>query len=109
MSKQGLMAAALLLIPIAAVAYAVERNIALKKGFDEINPGALRAEVIRRLGKPSSSHSPCEDSTTWLDRQIDKSRCVVEIRYEAPFLPKYWMIGFDQADRAIAKYEYVSP
>lgn len=99
----------LLSIAIGVGSYIGYRNVALEQGFDSVTPGELRRDIIRRLGKPSSVDTSCQDEVTWLDQQVDKSKCIQEIRYDAILLPKYWTIGFDKNKRAVAKYNYVSP
>jgi hypothetical protein len=90
-------------------AYVARRNAAMGSGFDQIKKGELAERVLQRLGEPSSERGGCQDALTWLDQPVTGEVCVKELRYEALILPKYWTVGFDANDRAIAKYEYVSP
>ena len=109
MRKRTLVRLIAFLVPIVGGIYLVRRNDALKSGFDQITLGELRSNVVRRLGVPSSSSVHCQNEVLWLNRTVEKLQCVEELRYDALILPKYWTIGFSKDDRAITKYEYVSP
>jgi hypothetical protein len=98
-----------LVVLAVAIAYVVRRNTVLQTGFDQVTKGESRADVVRRMGSPSSERDGCQDAATWLGEPAATAVCKKELRYEAIVLPKYWTVGFDAEDRAIAKYEYVSP
>lgn len=91
------------------VGYASMRNGKLGREFDRTIKGETRESVIQRMGTPSYSNQPCQNTDTWVDQSIRNSRCATEIVYTAAMLPEYWTIGFDQYGRAVTKYAYVSP
>ncbi len=89
-------------------AVAWRHNEALSSNFQSIAPGTGMDVVLSALGPPDAIRQGCRDKPTWLDQPVTEA-CAVELQYDARLLPKFWTVGFNEQDRAIAKYEYTSP
>jgi hypothetical protein len=102
-----------LLVVLAAIGgyvlFVVWKNDSLGKKFETVSEGASKAQVLALMGSPDLVRMECRDAPRWLDRAVVGKTCASELQYNAKHLPKFWTIGFDAADVAIAKYEYVSP
>jgi hypothetical protein len=71
------------------------RNHKIERAFEELPLGTSRAEVGRRLGKPL-------DSQACIASFADESACSHLMIYPyafAPYLPAYWVFGFDDKGR----------
>ena len=93
----------------AYVVSVVQVNASLEKTFNSISEGMTKDQVIGAMGKPDLVREGCRDGPVWLDRPVPNKTCMSEFQYDARLLPKFWTVGFDAENRAIAKYPYVSP
>lgn len=85
------------------------QNSLLESGFQAVTPGMSRNEVISLMGKPATETAGCHEGLTWMGQTVTGGPCGVEFRYDAHIKPVYWTVSFDRENRAMAKYEYVSP
>lgn len=94
------------LLTIAAIAQHNGRN----EAFERIMMGDHAADVISLLGEPDSTRN-CGSTLYWggdhkpLD--ANNGRCVVEYFYASS--PGGWSVGFDNVEKVVSKYVYVSP
>lgn len=89
--------------------YVVAKNRAYRSGFEAIERGMAKSEVIDAMGRPDSERAGCRDRPTWLGKHLDDQVCMTEYQYNARLLPEFWTVGFGTDGKVIAKYDYISP
>lgn len=70
--------------------------------FQTISSGMSKNEVIAIMGEPNEVLLECLDP-------IEGLICSSELQYDSYLLPRFWTVAFDDEDRVISKYAYVSP
>ena len=88
----------------------IVRHNASSAAFERIEKGQSALEVISLMGDADDIRD-CGSTLYWggdhkpLGPNV--GQCVVEYFYAAS--PGGWSVGFDDADRVVSKYAYVSP
>jgi len=100
----------LALAPFIFVGWAVWRDNRLAKGFDKVEDGATRQDVVRLMGKPKKVEK-CGHFFGPIP-QSEVSVCADEYFYAAtfaPWTPQYFIVRFDGGGRVISKVPLSSP
>jgi hypothetical protein len=94
-------------VVVSAIAWSVNRQHSLSRGFDGTRIGASESEIFVKLGKP------------WRVGQCGQMFggdapifCAKEYLYASPYAPvrpEYWAFRFNDKKQLIQKYRYVSP
>jgi hypothetical protein len=95
-------------LPLAALAWLLYVDRSLKAGFDKVDVGQSRDQVESILGKPSSVDE-CGHFGGRVGREIPSS-CVKEYSYLSLLsFAEVRTVGFDDKERVVWKYRYISP
>src|SRR5260370_27113419 len=106
----GLLLLILVLAAFIFVGWAFWRDNRLAKGFDKVENGTTRQDVVRLMGKPNKLEK-CGEFFGPIS-QSEVSVCADEYFYAAtfaPWTPQYFIVRFDGIGRVISKVPLSSP
>jgi hypothetical protein len=81
-----------------------------ERAYAWLKPGATKAEVLKRFGKPGNIDASCLPPS-WDGDAVDSSSmpCVEQFRYFTRFSIGEWDIGFDKNGKVVSKAYLSSP
>jgi hypothetical protein len=97
----------LFILLVLGALWGMMRDRRLTDSFPSINKQADEAQVRAIMGSPSSIQRPCQAYDTQLT-----SNCDHVFIYKSSFSPlrrKYWLVFFDESNRATATSTQVEP
>jgi hypothetical protein len=80
-----------------------------KRAYVWLTPGATKAEVLRRFGKPGEIEACDSPAPSWDGSPADGMPCVEKFRYFSRISIGVWEVGFDKNGKVVSKSYLSSP
>jgi hypothetical protein len=80
-----------------------------KRAYAWLTPGATKAEVLKRFGKPGEIEACDSRAPSWDGLPVDGMPCVEKFRYFSRISIGAWEVGFDKNGKAVSKDYLSSP
>ena len=80
-----------------------------KRAYAWLTPGATKAEVLTRFGKPGEIEACDSRTPTWDGHPADGMPCVEQFRYFSRISIGAWEVGFDKNGKVVSKGYLSSP